>query len=306
MAHTQTHSAVHLRTVGVAEDDVMTRLFRANSKLVGPRSHKNIKNSTGVDKEKEKGLAKFFQCIFKGPCRSDWWRINDTNMLKVQIKTLRTGLDTTLWPAQKHKTLNCEKVLKGYTVLDALGEAELHLLIDGLKLSLGWFWTYFSTNSLICDTLPYLVFMIVFCLSNSAWCRETQVTSLSAIVAADAVVVVVRDLTWREFRTSIVIGHCVCSQCESSEKGKKTWFWKTKRSLFCSFVIFLKFCVKILILNEKFHYFSANYLHQKQTTTPTTTTTKLLCEGLELEHFSKSIVRRLKYLNWDRRATSVI
>lgn len=40
---------------------------------------------------------------------------------------------------------------------------------------------------------------------------------------------------------------------------------------------------------------------EKLTTTPTTTTTKKplqpLCEGLELEHFSKSIVRRLKYLN---------
>lgn len=52
-------------------------------------------------------------------------------------------------------------------------------------------------------------------------CRETQARRLSATVAADVVVVVLRDLTGREFRTSIVTGHCVCSPCESSEKGKK-------------------------------------------------------------------------------------
>lgn len=88
-------------------------------------------------------------------------------MLNVQNKTVRAGLDNF---AQRHKKRKCEKVLKDYTFLDTIREAELQLLIDGLKLSLGWFWTYFSANSLICDTLTYLVFMIVSRLSNNARC----------------------------------------------------------------------------------------------------------------------------------------
>ncbi len=79
---------------------------------------------------------------------------------------------------------------------------------------------HFSINP-----LPYVVFKIVVFIICIAWCWETQHQDSHCCLCCCCGI-----LTWGPLRTTIVIGWCICSQGECSEKS--TLIQKIKGSLF--------------------------------------------------------------------------
>lgn len=98
-------------------------------------------------------------------------------------------------------------------------------------------------------TLPYVVFQIrcfynLSRFSNNAWCWETD----NALVSQHCWCCNCGRWTWHPFSITIMVGWCICLQCESLEKS--TVFQKITGLLFCS-VIFA-FCLKVLVPSQQF------------------------------------------------------
>lgn len=156
---------------------------------------------------------------------------------------------------------------------------EFHLLIEELKHG-GLFQMYFrmlvqgsftnvaprqrgqKSNSSVCDSLPYVLFKIDVFIIRLLFIQQhlvlrDEMMRLSAIVV-EAVVV---WKTRRPFRTAIMSGWCVCSQCESSQKID---LWKQRAAFLqrSAHILCRNTRAQSVVWKTKFH---ANYLHKKNT-----------------------------------------